>query len=191
MGPPACGKTTLLQVIAGLAHDEHRLLDGRELLNKAHVSGRVEYNGLTREEAPEMVVQNVVSYVEQLDDHEPFLTVRETFDFANRCRTGGKHTESGGVNTEQENLTIEGLGLEHVADTFVGNTDVRGVSGGQRRRVTIGEMIQGQNPVACADEISTGLDSVHVRYDPQYRFLCKVDGYHKDRFPPSARTRDL
>ena len=40
---------TKVEVIAGLAHDEHRLLHGRELLNKAHVSGRVEYNGLTRE----------------------------------------------------------------------------------------------------------------------------------------------
>lgn len=58
-----------------------------------------------------------------------------------------------------ENLTIEGLGLAHVADTFVGDDDIRGVSGGQRRRVTVGEMMQSQSPVACADEISTGLDA--------------------------------
>jgi energy-coupling factor transporter ATP-binding protein EcfA2 len=63
-----------------------------------------------------------------------------------------------------ENLTIEGLDLTVCKDTFVGNSDVRGVSGGQRRRVTVGEMMQGQNPVACADEISTGLDAA-VTYD--------------------------
>ena len=63
-----------------------------------------------------------------------------------------------------ENLTIEGLNLTVCKDTFVGNDDVRGVSGGQRRRVTVGEMMQGRNPVACADEISTGLDAA-VTYD--------------------------
>ena len=88
-----------------------------------------------------MVLQNVVSYIEQLDYHETFLTVREIFEFAYQCRTGDKQTESGGVNTEEENLTIEGHGLKHVADTFVGNTDVRGISGGQRCRVTVGETI--------------------------------------------------
>ena len=40
----------------------------------------------------------------------------------------------------------------------------RGVSGGQRRRVTVGEMMVGQNAVACADEISTGLDAA-VTFD--------------------------
>jgi hypothetical protein len=37
-------------------------------------------------------------------------------------------------------LTLAGLGLTEVQDTFVGNADVRGVSGGQRRRVTVGEV---------------------------------------------------
>lgn len=51
------------------------------------------------------------------------------------------------------------LGLDHVGDTFVGNDTVRGVSGGQRRRVTVGEMSMYQAPVFCGDEISTGLDA--------------------------------
>jgi ABC-type multidrug transport system ATPase subunit len=37
-------------------------------------------------------------------------------------------------------LTLAGLGLSEVKDTYVGDTDVRGVSGGQRRRVTVGEV---------------------------------------------------
>jgi hypothetical protein len=105
--------------------------------------------------------------VAQLDNHAPYLTVRETFEFAHRCRSGGKHhsvgTKSGtvpgntvpssvgghgsGVTTASsgqttlnsegftENLTIKGLDLSVCADTFVGNESVRGVSGGQRRRV--------------------------------------------------------
>jgi ABC-type multidrug transport system ATPase subunit len=89
-------------------------------------------------------------------------------------RTGGKHAALGVTSQKlaadldqqnfTENLTIEGLDLTVCANTFVGNQDIRGVSGGQRRRVTVGEMMQGQNPVACADEISTGLDAA-VTYD--------------------------
>ena len=120
-----------------------------------------------------MVLANIVSFVGQLDNHAPYLTVRETFDFAFQCRTGGKHANVGALGADlagsmdkenfTENLTIEGLDLSVCADTFVGNDDVRGVSGGQRRRVTVGEMMQGQNPFACADEISTGLDAAVTR----------------------------
>jgi hypothetical protein len=87
------------------------------------------------------------------------LTVRETFDFAFQCRTGGKHeslgmksasntsvpdgntpesaSTTGDLDAEAftENLTIKGLDLSVCSETFVGNTSVRGVSGGQRRRV--------------------------------------------------------
>ena len=105
-----------------------------------------------------MVLPNLVSYVGQLDMHAPYMTVKETFDFAAASRNGDRS------KIDKENLTIQGLGLGHVQDTFVGNSDVRGVSGGQRRRVTIGEMMQAHYPVACADEISTGLDSA-VTFD--------------------------
>jgi ABC-type multidrug transport system ATPase subunit len=119
------------------------------------------------QDEPDMILPNLVSFVAQLDNHAPYLTVKETFDFAFQSRTGGTHLSLGvkGIAADldkenfTENLTIDGLDLAHVANTFVGNNDVRGVSGGQRRRVTVGEMMQGQNPVACADEISTGLDA--------------------------------
>ncbi len=130
-----------------------------------------------------MVLQNIVSYVGQLDNHAPFLTVQETFDFAANCRIGVDTTTrskkkrtsttartgtgSEDVDSEQilsENLTIDGLDLAVCRDTYVGDANNRGVSGGQRRRVTLGEMMVEQNPVACADEISTGLDAA-VTYD--------------------------
>jgi ABC-type multidrug transport system ATPase subunit len=60
------------------------------------------------------------------------------------------------------------LGLNEVKDTFVGDTNVRGVSGGQRRRVTVGEMLMNSSPVLCGDEISTGLDAAST-YD-----MCEV-----------------
>jgi ABC-type multidrug transport system ATPase subunit len=127
-----------------------------------------------QQDDPGLVLANIVSFVGQLDNHAPFLTVRETFEFAFQCRTGGKHAHFGcdgsstAINLDKENftenMTIEGLDLAQCADTFVGDANIRGVSGGQRRRVTIGEMMQGQNPVACGDEISTGLDAA-VTYD--------------------------
>lgn len=121
-----------------------------------------------------MMLPNICSYVEQHDVHAARLTIKETFEFAFQCRAGGKHHNVGVSDSNvgrkydsmqfTENITIETLGLAHVADTFVGDEDIRGISGGQRRRVTVGEMMQSQSPVACADEISTGLDAA-VAFD--------------------------
>lgn len=51
------------------------------------------------------------------------------------------------------------LGLEICADTMVGDRMIRGISGGQRKRVTTGEMLVGPAKAFFMDEISTGLDS--------------------------------
>ena len=200
LGPPECGKTSLLKAIAGRLPVGKSVFDGKPTKDKPHQEGRIEYNRVSIADDPKLVLPNVVSFVGQLDIHAPYLTVKETFDFAFQSRTGGKH-ENIGIESEHlaaefdeqrftENLTIEGLDLSGCADTFVGNSDVRGISGGQRRRVTVGgelskklhvygfgshlshcsffvtriEMMQDQNPVACADEISTGLDAA-VTYD--------------------------
>lgn len=119
-------------------------------------------------------MENVITFIGQLDFHAPRLTVKETFDFAFQCKTGGTHAPPEIIKTEaariyikkmdsedsKVNTTLKLLGLSHVADTYVGNSDVRGVSGGQRRRVTLGEMSQANiMPVLCADEMSTGLDA--------------------------------
>ena len=122
---------------------------------------------------PDIVQQNIVSYVGQLDNHAPFLTVKETFEFAANCRLGKTAApskiddlETTATTTQvlSENLTIDGLDLAVCKDTYVGDANNRGVSGGQRRRVTVGEMMVGQSPVACCDEVSTGLDAA-VTYD--------------------------
>jgi energy-coupling factor transporter ATP-binding protein EcfA2 len=148
LGPPASGKTTLLSAIAGRLPVRVSRIDGKPLKDRPHQEGRIEYNGVCPSDDPSLVLPNVVSFVGQLDIHAPYLTVKETFDFAFQSRTGGKH-ENLGISSEHlaaeldeqrftENLTIEGLDLSVCADTFVGNSDVRGVSGGQRRRVTVG-----------------------------------------------------
>jgi energy-coupling factor transporter ATP-binding protein EcfA2 len=114
-----------------------------------------------------------------MDKHAPRFTVAETFEFAYQCRAGRpalqrrdfvdtKEGQECAERAEKEhwrkNLVASVLGLSDVKDTFVGDTDIRGVSGGQRRRVTVGEMVMFRTPVLCGDEISTGLDAAST-YD--------------------------
>jgi ABC-type multidrug transport system ATPase subunit len=54
---------------------------------------------------------------------------------------------------------ITGLGLTGCKDVYVGNQMIRGVSGGQKRRVTVGEILSTIRPVMVMDSISNGLDS--------------------------------
>lgn len=167
LGAPGSGKSTLLKAIAG------RL----SVKKGEQISGRVCYNGLTFKENSPVHIDNAVSFIDQLDRHEPRLTVDETFEFAFQCKRGGTHN-TGSDNTDAqktnelvkltrkadtERLLVEQnlncLGLDHVRDTFVGDDLVRGVSGGQRRRVTVGEMMLNVAPIMCGDEISNGLDA--------------------------------
>ncbi|KAI3434296.1 uncharacterized protein J3R85_006768 [Psidium guajava] len=174
LGPPGSGKSTLLLALAGK-------LDAN--LKK---SGNITYNG---NKLSDFCVQRTSAYISQTDNHIAELTVRETFDFAARCQGASegfagymkdlarlenekgirpspeidafmKASSVGGkrhsVSTE---YVLKVLGLEVCADTFVGNDMLRGVSGGQRKRVTTGEMIVGPRKTLFMDEISTGLDS--------------------------------
>jgi ABC-type multidrug transport system ATPase subunit len=127
----------------------------------------------------EFHIENAFAYIDQLDKHAPRLTVEETFAFACRCKDPGfrEHLLSfrnGQLSIAAKrnpnddvpfvNLILSALGLAHVKDTFVGDASVRGVSGGQRRRVTVGEMLGARASVLCGDEISTGLDAAST-YD--------------------------
>ncbi|KAF8010615.1 hypothetical protein BT93_J1302 [Corymbia citriodora subsp. variegata] len=174
LGPPGSGKSTLLLALAG------------KLDASLKKSGNITYNGT---KLSDFCVQRTSAYISQTDNHIAELTVRETFDFAARCQGSSegfaeylkdlarlekernirpspeidafmKASSVGGkrhsVSTE---YVLKVLGLEICADTFVGNDMLRGVSGGQRKRVTTGELIVGPRKTLFMDEISTGLDS--------------------------------
>ena len=117
------------------------------------LQGRVQYNGRTIPEGgKEFFIENAMVYIDQLDQHAPRLTVDETFEFAFQCKTGGNmfrdtiatdidvmHAiEKARSNRLRVNVILQALGLTHVRDTYVGDHSVRGISGGQRRRVTVG-----------------------------------------------------
>ncbi|KAL7580109.1 hypothetical protein ACA910_012870 [Epithemia clementina (nom. ined.)] len=192
LGPPQCGKTSLLRAISGRIRPSRRRRQNR----KQEITGQILYNGISMDERDEHFhIQNAVQYIDQLDRHSPRLTVAETFEFAFQCKAGGTmFRETEWCNEKQlevlkkydsENFrvraTLIGLGLEEVSNTFVGDTNIRGVSGGQRRRVTVGEMLQERVLVLCGDEISTGLDAtstynmvdllLHLRSDENTRII--------------------
>ncbi|KAJ4725593.1 Pleiotropic drug resistance ABC transporter [Melia azedarach] len=174
LGPPGSGKSTLLLALAGK-------LDGN--LKK---SGNITYNG---HKLDEFHVQRTSAYISQTDNHIAELTVRETFDFAARCQGANegfaafvkdlnrlekernirpspeidafmKASSVGGKrHSVSTDYVLRVLGLDICSETIVGNDMLRGVSGGQRKRVTTGEMIVGPRKTLFMDEISTGLDS--------------------------------
>ncbi|XP_071718388.1 ABC transporter G family member 29-like [Rutidosis leptorrhynchoides] len=173
LGPPSSGKTTLLQALAGRSHPG------------LTVEGKVTYNGHTLDK---FVPQRTASYVSQSDVHVGEMTVKETLDFSARCQGArsqyelltelDKREKEAGTCPEPEidpflkatamegvenslitDYIIKILGLEICRDTVVGNQMIRGISGGQKKRLTTGEMIVGPTKALFMDEISSGLDT--------------------------------
>ncbi|CAL5359016.1 unnamed protein product [Camellia sinensis] len=173
LGPPSSGKTSLLLALGG------------KLDSDLKVSGKVTYNGHGMNE---FVPQRTSAYISQHDLHIGELTVRETLAFSARCQGVGarydmltelaRREKEANIKPDPDldiymkAVSLEGqmasvvtdyvlkiLGLEVCADTMVGDEMVRGISGGQKKRVTIGEMLVGPARALFMDEISTGLDS--------------------------------
>ncbi|XP_028071195.1 ABC transporter G family member 32 isoform X1 [Camellia sinensis] len=173
LGPPSSGKTTLLLALAG------RL--GQDL----QMSGSITYNGHSLNE---FVPQRTSAYVSQQDWHVAEMTVRETLDLSARCQGVGykydmllelsRREKIAGIKPDEDldilmkalalggqdtSLVLEYilkiLGLDICADTLVGDEMLKGISGGQKKRLTTGELLVGPSRVLFMDEISTGLDS--------------------------------
>ncbi|KAL4804144.1 ABC-2 type transporter-domain-containing protein [Aspergillus unguis] len=95
------------------------------------------------------------------DVHFPTLTVNRTMKFALRNkvpRERGGLDHKGYVQKERDSI-LESLGIGHTKKTLVGNEYVRGVSGGERKRVSLAELMAGQSPVQFWDNPTRGLDS--------------------------------
>lgn len=149
LGNPGAGRSTLLGAIAGLP------------VGKVSSDG-VRWNGLPPASCGG-VPHKLGALVHQSDVFEPLLTVRETLTFAAAAALAELPPDaSAAARALREGaveLVIDALGLRGCADVIVGDVLRRGVSGGQRKRVALGEAMLSDARVLCCDEVTNGLDA--------------------------------
>ncbi|KAJ2847299.1 ATP-binding cassette transporter snq2, partial [Coemansia brasiliensis] len=148
LGRPGAGCSTLLRVLSNRRKGYHS------------IDGVVSYGGLTPKEV-EKAYRGEVVYCSEEDYHHPTLTVRQTLDFAIECKMPSQQMLNNRAGYKQEllNALLDIFGLRSCADTIVGNAFLRGVSGGERKRVSIAEQVASGASVDIWDGSTRGLDS--------------------------------
>ncbi|GAA5911516.1 hypothetical protein JCM5296_000914 [Sporobolomyces johnsonii] len=138
MGPSGAGKSSLLDAIS----------------KRSAAQGEVSVNGST-----DFSVRELFSFVEQDDALLGVLTVRETVAFAAYLALGPSYP---GIEQHIDS-TLKSLGLQDIARNRIGTPLQRGISGGQKRRVTIACSVVAKPQVLILDEPTSGLDAASGR----------------------------
>ncbi|KZP27013.1 pleiotropic drug resistance ABC transporter [Athelia psychrophila] len=151
LGSPGSGCSTLLKTLTNQRGEYHE------------VSGTVSYDSITPAELAKHY-RGDVTYCPEDDVHFPTLTVQQTLDFAAKTRTPAKEQRLDGKTRdeyvrEMTEVLMTIFGLLHVKDTPVGDAAIRGVSGGQKKRVSIAEALAGRSLLCAWDNSTRGLDS--------------------------------
>eukprot|EP00123_Amoebidium_parasiticum_P016558 comp23492_c0_seq1/m.39325 comp23492_c0_seq1/g.39325 ORF comp23492_c0_seq1/g.39325 comp23492_c0_seq1/m.39325 type:complete len:840 (-) comp23492_c0_seq1:149-2668(-) len=141
MGPSGCGKSTLLNVLAD------RQPSGPV------VTGDIKVNGQERG----IFYKRVAAYVMQSDALFPCLTVREHLTYTAQLRV--PPTVSPVQKAQRVEQVLAMVDLQPVADRKIGNEWIRGLSGGQKRRVTVATELITMPSILFLDEPTTGLDA--------------------------------
>ncbi|RYH11928.1 ATP-binding cassette domain-containing protein, partial [archaeon] len=117
-------------------------------------SGHILFNGGARSKW----FRRDSAYILQDDMHIPTLTVKETLQFAASTRL----PEGSGREAIEERVSalLNIMGLEHIKDSMVGGSGIRGISGGQLKRLSIAVEIVALPDVIFLDEPTSGLDSL-------------------------------
>ena len=151
IAPSSSGKSTLMRAIVNVTENPSNL-------DMSKISGTIKIGGCDPTDPKyKGCFRRSTAYADQGDlTLTPILTVSETLKFTGACANRCTEEE---LETANENY-LRLAGLSHVAGTVVGNAEIRGVSGGQKRRVKVLEQATGQDiRVLCLDEITNGLDS--------------------------------
>jgi len=147
LGPPSSGCSTLLKTLAG--HTEGSTVEASRLL----------YNG--KPDIKEAGARAI--YLAEDDLHNPPLTVEKTFQFAAELGTPDEYSTPDMTRDKLNKMVVQMvlhlLSLDHVKGTVVGSDLLRGVSGGEKKRVSIGEVVLMRSSLICLDGWSRGLDS--------------------------------
>ncbi|KAJ1767259.1 hypothetical protein IW140_005994 [Coemansia sp. RSA 1813] len=143
IGSSGAGKTTLLNALSG------RIVGG-------HLTGEIIYRGTHRNAE---TFKRDTSYVKQDDLMHPLLTVEETLTFASRLRLPNNHYSIHEKNKRVSSI-IKQLRLGSVRGAQIGSVKTaRGISGGERKRVSIGTELLTDPRLLFLDEPTSGLDS--------------------------------
>ncbi|EFY84348.1 ABC multidrug transporter, putative [Metarhizium acridum CQMa 102] len=150
LGRPGSGCSTFLKALCG--HLEGLTLEPE---SDIHYQG-IGFNKMTRQYRGE------VAYNQEVDEHFPHLTVGQTLSFAAAARVPRQRppdlTRQEYVDT-MVSVVMAVFGLSHTFDTKVGDSFVHGVSGGERKRVSIAEMFLSRARVGAWDNSTRGLDA--------------------------------
>ena len=149
LGRPGSGCTTFLKNIANRR--------GGYLA----VNGDISYGGIDAETMGKHYRGEVVYNMED-DIHNAQLTVAQTLRFALNLKAPAKLLPKqtlGDFKEQVLELLLKMLGMPHTKNTKVGSAQVRGVSGGERKRVSIAEMMTTRASVCSWDNSSRGLDA--------------------------------
>ncbi|KAI3332377.1 ABC transporter PeaB1 [Xylariaceae sp. AK1471] len=143
IGKPGSGCTTFLKTVANMR------------VEYKDVTGTVTYGGRPAHDRDPDRVR--LTFCAEEDSHLPTLTVAQTLRFAIRATWNAK---ASGATIDAAVVTLARcVGLHHVLRTKVGNSAIQGVSGGERRRVSLAEAMATCPDVLCLDNPTNGLDS--------------------------------
>ncbi|KAK2781143.1 hypothetical protein FQN52_001790 [Onygenales sp. PD_12] len=150
LGRPGSGCSTFLKTIAGE-------MNGIYLGDDSYLN----YQGIPVKQMHNQFRGEAI-YTAETDVHFPQLTVGDTLKFAALARAPENRIP--GVTREQyaihmRDVVMASFGISHTINTNVGNDFIRGVSGGERKRVSIAEATLSQAPLQCWDNSTRGLDS--------------------------------
>lgn len=140
MGPSGAGKTSLLDILSSRVNQT----EGKILVNGSHLSSTQ--------------FRRLAAYVPQNDYFRGSLTVRETMIlYANLRLSSNQFTQQQKIDKAEQ--IIRELRLSSCVDTLIGTDILKGVSGGELRRVGIGVELITDPPIIFLDEPTSGLDS--------------------------------
>ncbi|TFK52853.1 hypothetical protein OE88DRAFT_1627317 [Heliocybe sulcata] len=149
LGRPGSGCSTLLKTLANQRDEYHA------------VEGDVMYDTFTPSEVAKRY-RGDVQYSPEDDIHFPTLTVEQTISFAAKTRTPRARID--GISRDQYvkhmvDMLTTIFGLRHVRNTLVGDASIRGVSGGEKKRVSIAEALATNSLFNSWDNSTRGLDA--------------------------------
>lgn len=144
IGPSGSGKTSCLDILA--QKKKRGVVSGSIFVNGVRLSGEQ--------------LKSVSGFVDQEDTLLGTLTVRETLMYSAMLRLPTDMSlEAKKLRVEQ---TLDELGISHIADRYIGLPGRRGISGGEKRRVSIAQEMVTSPSILFLDEPTSGLDSYNA-----------------------------